>query len=171
MYYTIAFWRLYRYIRCTQVFHQNRQLSRNEWWRSPLWHQWLWTPRNLKPKSATASTSFCNPTKFMVWFFFVQTRYRYICLCGPLFEKPVGNAKEKEVELITIRTACAANLPPPLPEKAPHSLPPRATTPHGAATQTAQVQRVDWTRRNCSLYTCYQSLWIDANLSQLKLIV
>lgn len=45
---------------------------------------------------------------------------------------------EKEVELITIRTACAANLPPPLPEKAPHSLPPRATTPHGAATQTAQ---------------------------------
>lgn len=47
-------------------------------------------------------------------------------------------AKEKEVELITIRTACSANLPPPLPEKAPHSLPPRATTPHGAATQKAQ---------------------------------
>lgn len=45
---------------------------------------------------------------------------------------------EKEVELITIRTACSANLPPPLPEKAPHSLPPRATTPHGAATQKAQ---------------------------------
>ena len=32
MYYTIAFWRLYRYIRYTQVFHQNRQLSRNAWW-------------------------------------------------------------------------------------------------------------------------------------------
>ena len=94
------------------------------------------------------------------------------CTADICLNKPVGNAKEKEVELITIRTACAANLPPPLPEKAPHSLPPRATTPRGAATQTAQAQRVDCTGRNrISTYTCYQTLWIDPiYMSQSKTI-
>lgn len=39
---------------------------------------------------------------------------------------------EKEVELITLRTALTENRPPPLPEKAPHSLPPRAKTKEDA---------------------------------------